>query len=175
MRVRSSIKGSGVVSYPVFAFINNISPRLMTFLIGILPVSELRGAIPYALTKGGLEWPEAYIFAVLGNFLPVIPLLIFLERISDWLRRYPVFDRFFNWFFKRTRRKGKLIERFETLGLILFVAIPLPVTGAWTGCAAAFLFKIPLRLAIPAVASGILIAGAIVTLASLGVISFWGI
>ncbi|MBN2184550.1 MAG: small multi-drug export protein [Candidatus Krumholzibacteriota bacterium] len=175
MRVCSSIEGSGIVAYPVFAFINNISPRLMTFLISILPVSELRGAIPYALTKGGLEWPEAYIFAVLGNFLPVIPLLIFLERISDWLRRYPVFDRFFDWFFKRTKRKGKLIERFEALGLVLFVAIPLPVTGAWTGCAAAFLFKIPLRLAIPAVASGILIAGAVVTLASLGVISFWGI
>ena len=147
----------------------------MTFLIGTLPVSELRGAIPYALTRGGLGWQEAYIFAVLGNFLPVIPLLLFLERVSDWLRRYPVFDRFFDWFFRRTRRKGKIVERFEALGLVLFVAIPLPVTGAWTGCAAAFLFKIPLRLAIPAVSCGILIAGVIVTLASLGVISFWGI
>ncbi|MBN1163480.1 MAG: small multi-drug export protein [Candidatus Krumholzibacteriota bacterium] len=147
----------------------------MTFLIAMLPISELRGAIPYALAAGGLKWPEAYLFAVLGNFLPVIPLLLFLERISNWLRRYPMGDRFFTWLFKRTRRKGKLVERFEALGLVLFVAIPLPVTGAWTGCAAAFLFKIPLKLSIPAVAGGILIAGCVVTLASMGVISFWGI
>lgn len=153
----------------------DISPRVMTFLIATLPISELRGAIPYALFTGGLNWPEAYLYAVLGNFIPVIPLLLFLERISEWLRRYSLFDRFFEWFFKRTRKKGRLIERFETLGLVLFVAIPLPVTGAWTGCAAAFLFKVPLRLAIPAVACGILIAGGIVTLASMGVISFWGI
>ncbi len=160
---------------PVFALIHNLSPRLVTLLIAILPVSELRGAIPYALSAGGLKWQEAYIFAVLGNFIPVIPLLLFLERVSLWLRRYPFWDRFFEWFFSRTRRKGKVIDRFEALGLILFVAIPLPVTGAWTGCAAAFLFKIPLKLAIPAVACGILIAGCIVTLASLGVISFWGL
>jgi len=163
------------VTYPIFAFISEMSPKLMTFLISMLPVSELRGAIPYALTKGGLGWQEAYIYAVFGNFLPVIPLLLFLERISEWLRRYPLFDRFFNWFFKRTIRKGKVVERFKAAGLILFVAIPLPVTGAWTGCAAAFLFKIPLRFAIPSVAAGILIAGAVVTLASQGVISFWGI
>lgn len=161
--------------YPLFAFIRDVSPRLMTFLIAMLPISELRGAIPYALAAGGLKWPEAYLFAVLGNFLPVIPLLLFLERISNWLRRYPMGDRFFTWLFKRTRRKGKLVERFEALGLVLFVAIPLPVTGAWTGCAAAFLFKIPLKLSIPAVAGGILIAGCVVTLASMGVISFWGI
>lgn len=163
------------MSFPVFALISNVSPRLMTFLIAILPISELRGAIPYALFEGGLEWQEAYLYAVLGNFLPVIPLLLFLESVSNWLRRYRIWDRFFEWFFARTRRKGKMIERFEALGLVLFVAIPLPVTGAWTGCAAAFLFKIPLKMAIPAVACGILIAGCVVTLASMGVISFWGL
>ena len=163
------------MTYPLFMLARDLSPRLITLLIGALPVSELRGAIPYALFTGGLGWQEAYLYAVLGNFLPVIPLLLFLERISNWLRKYPFWDRFFEWFFARTRRKGKMIERFETLGLILFVAIPLPVTGAWTGCAAAFLFKVPRRLAIPAVAAGILIAGVVVTLASLGLISFWGI
>ncbi len=160
---------------PLFMLALDLSPRLLTFLIAALPISELRGAIPYALFTGELGWQEAYVFAVLGNFLPVIPLLLFLERVSDWLRRYPGWDRFFNWFFARARRKGKVIERFKALGLVVFVAIPLPVTGAWTGCAAAFLFKIPLRLAIPAVACGILIAGVVVTLASLGLISFWGI
>ncbi len=158
----------------MFALINSISPRLITFLIGMSPILELRGAIPYAFLEG-LSWREAYIFAVLGNFLPVIPLLLFLEKVSTWLRRYPLFDRFFVWFFKRTRKRGKVIERFEALGLVIFVAIPFPVTGAWTGCAAAFLFKIPLKYSIPAVAAGVLIAGVIVTLASQGVISFWRI
>ena len=68
-----------------------------------------------------------------------------------------------------------MVERFEAVGLAMFVAIPLPVTGAWTGCVAAFLFKIPTRIAVPMIVCGILTAGVVVTLASLGIISFWGI
>ena len=160
---------------PVFAFAFDISPKVMTFLIAMLPISELRGAIPYALWAGELGWKEAYIIAVLGNFLPVIPLLLFMEKASEWLRRFPLGDRFFTWFFARTRRKGKLIDRFEAIGLTLFVAIPLPVTGAWTGCAAAIIFGVSRKLAVPCILLGIMIAGCIVTLASMGVISFWGI
>jgi len=152
-----------------------LSPKLVTVIIASLPVSELRGAIPYALAAGGMSWKEAYVLAVVGNFIPVIPILLLLESVSTWLMRFPLGERFFSWLFARTRRRGKLIERFEVLGLMLFVAIPLPVTGAWTGCVAAFLFKVRLRLAIPSILAGIMIAGVIVTLASLGVISFWGI
>jgi len=152
-----------------------LSPKLVTVIIASLPVSELRGAIPYALAAGGMSWKEAYVLAVVGNFIPVVPILLLLESVSTWLMRFPLGERFFNWLFARTRRRGKLIERFEVLGLMLFVAIPLPVTGAWTGCVAAFLFKVRLRLAIPSILAGIMIAGVIVTLASLGVISFWGI
>jgi uncharacterized membrane protein len=153
----------------------DIPPRLLTVVIAALPIFELRGAIPVAILAGNLSWQEAYLFAVIGNFLPVIPILLLLERVSKWLMRYSIWNRFFTWLFERTRRKGKLIERFEALGLAMFVAIPLPVTGAWTGCVAAFLFKIPLRTAVPMIICGILTAGVIVTLASLGVISFWGI
>jgi uncharacterized membrane protein len=141
----------------------------------MLPVSELRGAIPYAITLGGLSWQEAYIIAIIGNFIPVLPILYFIGPVSDWLRRFKFFDRFFEWLFARTRRKGKLIEKFEVIGLILFVAIPLPVTGAWTGTLAAFLFGVRKRLAIPAIIAGICIAGCVVTLATTGVIRFWGI
>ena len=143
---------------------------LITFVIATLPVSELRGAIPWALTVGGLQWQEAYFYAVLGNFLPVIPLLLLLEPVSLRLRKYSIWDRFFSWLFERTRRRSRVVEKFEVLGLILFVAIPLPVTGAWTGTVAAFLFGIRFRLAVPAVLAGILIAGVVVTLASLGVL-----
>lgn len=160
---------------PLFALAGEISPRLVTLLLAALPISELRGAIPYAITVGGMSWQEAFIIAVIGNFLPVIPILLLLESVSDYLMRYAPFNRFFTWLFERTRRKGRLVERFEAVGLTLFVAVPLPVTGAWTGCVAAFIFKIPLKYAIPAVFAGILIAGTVVTLASLGVIQLWGI
>ena len=143
---------------------------LITFLIATLPVSELRGAIPWALTAGGLGWQQAYFYAVMGNFLPVIPLLLLLEPVSLRLRKYSIWDRFFTWLFERTRRRSRLVERYEALGLALFVAIPLPVTGAWTGTVAAFLFGIRFKLAVPAILAGIFMAGVVVTLASLGVL-----
>ena len=68
---------------PIFAFAFDFSPKVMTFLIAMLPISELRGAIPYAMWAGGLGWKEAYVIAVLGNFLPVIPLLLFMEKASE--------------------------------------------------------------------------------------------
>ncbi len=139
------------------------------------PVSELRGAIPYAMTVGGMSWQEAFVISVIGNFVPVVPILLLIGPISEWLRRYRAFDRFFEWLFARTRRRGKMIERFEALGVCLFVAIPLPMTGAWTGALAAFLFGVRLRYAIPAIALGILIAGAVVTLVVSGAISFTGV
>ena len=159
----------------LFLYSSIVPAELVTIILAALPVSELRGAIPYAMTVGGMGWQKAFLLSVAGNFLPVLPILLLLETVSNWLRRYPVWDRFFTWLFERTRRRGKLIERFEALGLVLFVAVPLPVTGAWTGCVAAFVFKVPLRLALPAIFCGILIAGTVVTLASLGVVSFWGL
>jgi len=151
------------------------SAEMITVVLAMMPVSELRGAIPYAVGVAGMDWQRAYIISVIANFLPVIPLYILIGPVSEYLRRVPLFDRFFTWLFARARRKGKLIERFEILGLILFVAIPLPVTGAWTGTIAAFIFGVKKRLAFPAVFAGICIAGVIVTLAVTGVISFWGI
>ena len=157
-------------------YLGHLPKDLVTVLIAMLPIAELRGAIPWALASppvgGGLGWQEAYVYAVIGNFLPVIPLLLLLEPLSSKLRRYGIFDRFFGWLFARTRRRGKLIERYEALGLVLFVGIPLPVTGAWTGSVAAFLFGVPLKWALPAIVVGILLAGVVVTLASLGVIGF---
>ena len=149
--------------------------EITTVVLAMLPISELRGAIPYAITIGKMPWQEAYVISVIANFIPVIFILWLIGPVSEYLRRFPIFDRFFNWLFARARRKGKMIERFEILGLILFVAIPLPVTGAWTGSVAAFIFDIKKRVALPAIFVGIMIAGVIVTLASLGVISIWGV
>jgi uncharacterized membrane protein len=152
------------------------SPHILTtFLLAMAPISELRGAIPYAMTVGGMTWQEAFVIAVIGNFIPVIPILLLLGPVSQRLRRYPAFDRFFDWLFARTRHRGRIIERFEALGVCLFVAIPLPMTGAWTGAAAAFVFGVRPRLAIPAIAAGILIAGTIVTLVVTGAATFVGV
>ena len=107
-----------------------------------------------------------------GNLLPVPFLLWFLEPVSRFLRRWKVFDRMFDYLFEKARKRaGTKIEKYEALGLTLFVAIPLPVTGAWTGSVAAFLFGIPKKLAFPAIALGVAIAGAIITLIMSGTLA----
>ncbi len=147
----------------------SLSPEIITMVIAMLPIFELRGAIPIALWLE-LVASKAFLFAVIGNLIPIPFLLLLLGPVSESLRKYKLFDRFFDWLFQRTRRKSKLIERLELVGLVLFVAIPLPITGAWTGTVAAFLFDIPFKYAFPAIIIGVLIAGVIVTTASLGII-----
>ena len=152
----------------VIHFLKGLPVEAVTAIIATLPIFELRGAIPWAHAATDLSWQTIYLYAVLGNFLPVLPLLYLLEPVSTWLRRFRLFDRFFEWLFARTRKRGKMIERYEALGLILFVGIPLPVTGAWTGTVAAFIFGISKKWAIPCIMAGILLSGAIVTLVVLG-------
>ena len=95
---------------------------------------------------------------------PSIPHTI---QITHGLRHIPLWSRFFDWLFERTKKKAELVQRYEALGLILLVAIPLPATGAWTGCIAASLFKIKFKYAFPAILIGVLIAGIIVTFLTL--------
>ena len=135
--------------------------EIAVVFLAAMPVSELRGAIPLAIAQG-FSPQKVYILAVLGNIIPIMPLLFLLQPISNRLRRIRIFAKFFDWLFERTRRKAALVEKFEALGLILFVAIPLPVTGAWTGCVAATLFKIRFRYALISIILGVLIAGLIV-------------
>jgi len=158
----------------VVSLLKGLPAEAVVFLIATVPIAELRGAIPWALTPpplgGGLSWQEAYIWSVMGNLLPVPFLLWLLEPLSERLRRWGPMDRFLGWLFARTRRRGKLVERYGPLGLVLFVGVPLPVTGAWTGAVAAFIFGVPFRRALPAIAFGVMLAGVVVTLASLGVL-----
>lgn len=150
------------------------SAELVTVLVSALPVSELRGAIPLALGKFHFPVYKAYILSVLGNMVPVIPILLFLESLSGWLsKRSKIAERFFMWLFERTRRRSKVIEKYGAIGLILFVAIPLPVTGAWTGCVAAFLFGIRRRWATLSILAGVMIAGVVVTAISLGALKIF--
>ncbi|MFQ6120637.1 MAG: COG2426 family protein [Methanosarcinales archaeon] len=146
--------------------INTIFPIptwLYVIILAMLPISELRGAIPIAISFG-INPIKTYFLAVIGNIIPVIPLLLFLDPVSNYLRRYNIWDRFFTWLFTRTHRNhSERFEKYGTIALTIFVAIPLPVTGAWTGCAAAFVFGIKFKHALPAIILGVMIAGVIVT------------
>ncbi|KUK49666.1 MAG: putative small multi-drug exporter [Parcubacteria bacterium 33_209] len=149
-----------------------ISYELQTFIIAATPIIELRGAIPIALFNYELSITSAFIFSVLGNIFPVIFILLFFEKVSSFLsQKSKLFKRFFDWLFARTRKKHQgNYERFRDLFLVIFVSIPLPIMGAWTGSLCAFLFGIPFKRAFPLISLGVIIAGAIVTLISLGII-----
>ena len=147
----------------------SVPPSVATILMAALPVGELRVAIPVAIGVYGMDPLTAYVLAVIGNMLPVVPLLLFLESVSNYLRRWVFWDVFFNWLFTRTyHRHNRKFEKYGTIALLFFVAIPLPVTGAWTGCAAAFVFGIQFRHAFLAILGGVMLAGIIVTSIVLG-------
>ena len=153
--------------------IQHLPAPLAVFLVAMLPVFELRGAIPVGYAMGMTNPYLIYGLAVAGNFVPVLPIILLLGPAERHLRRFRWCDRFLDWLFKRTVSRSEVIKKYESLGLILFVAIPAPMTGAWTGSIAAYLFKLPLRMAIPCIILGILIAGVVVSLVSQGVISLW--
>jgi len=149
-----------------------IPKETMVVIVGALPVSELRGAIPLGLSLG-IPLVKTFWLAVLGNMLPVIPALFLFEPISNGLRKHGLFRRFFDWLERRTRNNTDVIQKYEALGLAIFVGIPLPLTGAWSGVIAATLFKIRFRYAFLAITSGVIIAGVIVSiLCALGIISW---
>jgi len=139
------------------------SKELVVLIISALPITELRGALPVAINLFHFPWHYALLLAVIGNLLPVPLILLFLDAFSRLLSKIGIFKRALHWLFEHTRRRGKIIERYERIGLMLFVAIPLPVTGAWTGSLAAVLFGLKFKHAFLSIFAGILIAGAIVT------------
>ncbi len=144
---------------------------IKVFLLSTLPVLELRGAIPIAISYYKLPVIPSYLFSVMGNLVPAVFLLLYLKPFSDFLRKWYFFDIFFSWLFKRTRRHEKKYEKYGALFLLFFVAVPLPITGVWTGSVAAFLFGIRFWYAFPMMAGGVLIAGMIVTATNLGIIN----
>lgn len=151
----------------------DISQALIVLLIAALPILELRGAIPVAIIVFDFPWYYALLLAIVGNLLPVPFILLFLNAITRWLSKIAFFNRILSWLFERTRRRGKIIEKYERIGLVLFVAIPLPVTGAWTGSLAAVLFGLKFRHALLSIFAGVFIAGVIVTSLSLLGLVWW--
>ncbi|MDD4879698.1 MAG: small multi-drug export protein [Candidatus Omnitrophica bacterium] len=153
-------------------WMNGLPKDVVVLIIAALPISELRGAIPAALSFG-IPIQKAFIIAVIGNFIPVIPVLFLLEPASKRLSRFKPFARFFDWLFTRTRKKADTIQKYEMWGLAIFVAIPLPMTGAWSGAIAASLLKMRFRYAVAGCILGIVAAGIIVSLLCVFGIMSW--
>jgi uncharacterized membrane protein len=141
-------------------------PILKEFIIIILsatPISELRVAIPLAITTFDFPWYYAFLLAVIGNMLPVPFILLFIESAAKFLSRIPVMKKFFDWLFSVARKRSDKVQKYKFLGLLLFVAIPLPITGAWTGSLIAVILGIGFKQAFFSIFAGVVIAGVIVT------------
>jgi uncharacterized membrane protein len=147
------------------------SAELTTFVVSMLPIAELRGALPMALVYFGLPFWPAYVLTIIGNILPAVFFVFFMEKIAAYLsRRSYRFNRFFAWLFEKTRRRhNHHFEIWGPLALMVFVAIPLPLTGAWSGAVAAFVFGIPPKRSLPSIIAGVAIAGLIVGALTLGI------
>ena len=145
--------------------------ELIVFLSGAAPISEVRGAIPLGILYFHFGPAKTYLLSVLGNFLPIIPLLFFLGKFSKFLmRRFYFINRFLSWLFEYTRNRHS--DHFHywgwaPLALFVFVAIPLPLTGAWSGAVAAFIFGIPFWRSVGVISLGVMTAAAVVLAATL--------
>ena len=141
---------------------------LMTFFISMLPVLELRGAIPVALAHGMKLWP-AIAVSVVGNLVPVPFIIIFIRQIFAWLRKKSAWlNKVVTGLEQRAARKADTVRKYTFWGLFILVAIPLPGTGAWTGALVAAMMKIRIKRAFPAIALGVVAAGLIVAFVTYG-------
>ena len=146
---------------------------LMTFLISMVPVLELRGAIPVGVA-GGLSPLLAMCIAIVGNLIPIPFLIVFTRRVFHWLKTKGRIRVLVEKLEARAAEKSQLVLKYAWIGLCILVAIPLPGTGAWTGALVAAVLNLRLKKAIPAICLGVLIAGFIVTCLTYGVTHLLG-
>lgn len=141
---------------------------LATVLISMLPVIELRGGLPAGVAMG-LPLREAFFAALLGNLLPVPFIILFARRGFAWVRAHiPRLGRWVDRIERKAWSKGDKVVRYQAWGLLLFVAVPLPGTGAWTGALIAALLDLRLKLAVPTITAGVFLAGIIISLLTYG-------
>ena len=151
----------------------DLTKEIYTMLLAILPITEIRASIPIALTIYGLSAISAFFWSVIGNVITTYFLLKWLAPLVDFFAKRDKFvARLMTWVFERTRdRAVKKYIKYGKWALIIFVGIPLPGTGAWTGTLIAYLFDIPKNQAFILITIGILLSGVLVTLATIGVIN----
>ena len=140
---------------------------LVVFFVSMVPLIELRGAVPIG-TGMGLPWEWTLIVSIIGNCLPIPIILIFVKKVLTWMRtcKIKLFSKVSNFMFEKAEKNRAKIEKYATWGLFLFVAIPLPGTGAWTGALVASLFDMDKKKASISIFSGVIAAGLIMTFGS---------
>ncbi|MTI46816.1 COG2426 family protein [Sporosalibacterium faouarense] len=158
----------------MLGILQDLKNEIIITLIAAVPVIELRGAIPIAISMG-FSPLHSMILSVIGNMLPVPFLLILLEPLFKYFGKTKMFGGLVAWLKRRTLRRSKRMKKYTILGLFLLVAIPLPATGAWTGTVAAILFNVKFRYAFLTILAGVITAGIIVVVLSTHAISLFGI
>ena len=157
-------------------FLETVGEELCVFFCSMLPIIELRGAIPMGAAFG-LPWWQTYIIAVIGNMLPVPIILLFVKSVLNWMAGCKVkfFNKVANKMFEKAEKNREKIEKYAFWGLTLFVAIPLPATGAWTGTLVAALFDMRFWKSLLSALVGVMIAGVVMTLISYGAVAAFGV
>ena len=160
---------NSIVQYIVDIFGGTIPSQLIVFIVSMIPILELRGSI---LAAGFMDvtFLETYIVAVLGNLLPIPFILMFIKKILEWMKSTRAFSRIANGIEKKALSKREQIDKYGYFGLFLFVAIPLPGTGAWTGALLAVLLGMKNKKAFIPIALGVMTAGLIMSLLAFGII-----
>ena len=152
---------------------NPVGEFCFTAMVSMIPVAELRLGIPFGVARGLPVW-AACLAAVLGNMLPVPFIVVYIRRIFQWMRRrLPWLNSLVDKLERKAHLKGQTVTKYKYLGLLIFVAIPLPGTGAWTGSLAAAFLDMPLRKALPSIFAGIVIAGLAISILTFGVASLF--
>jgi len=140
------------------SYFSGINELLAVFIVSMMPIVELRGAIPFGVALG-LDWLSVYIVCVIGNIIPVPFIILFFRPIINFLEGTKLFGKLAQKIMNRTTSKARDFSKYKMLGLFAFVAIPLPGTGAWTGSAIAALLKMRLKHAIPTIIAGVCVSG----------------
>ena len=154
----------------MWELLEEIKKELMVLIVAAMPLSELRGAIPLGISLG-LSPIHSTVISILGNMMIVPILLKILNPVMNYLENTTLFSKFISWVKSRTMKKTrKAIRKYSLLGLFILVAIPIPTTGAWTGCIAASLLKLDFKKALISILSGVFTAGIIVSTISYGIL-----
>ena len=162
----------GISDIIIDFFFKTLGVELCTFIISMIPIIELRGAIPFGVGMG-MNPIFCYIISVLGNMLPVPIILLFVRRVLEWMKNVKHLDKIANWVFQKADKHSGKVTKYATWGLFLFVAIPLPGTGAWTGALIAALLNMRMKKSLPSIFTGVVTAGLIMTLGSVGLFTIF--
>ena len=162
-----------LAEYIVNLLDGRISPEFIAFIVSMMPILELRGGL-IAAKLMEIDFLKAFAICYIGNMLPIPFILLFIRKIFNLLKKIPAVEKTIVKLEARSIRKADKIQKYRLWGLLIFVGIPLPGTGAWTGALAADLLDIRIKHSLPVIAAGVLIAGVIISALSYGLFGLLG-